>query len=116
MKQFYFKGYAETETGVTICVNVKGNAEEYAKAFLAIWNNGREYPDTIKKVENTFDNRVYVTVREEAEERAKEFLAQFGEIKSAEKCDVFTICAEYPDSNKFYDEDKDGDPVFLFEI
>lgn len=116
MKNFTFKGYAEKAEGVTICVDICGTLEDYAKAFLSIWNNAREYPNTIKKVENTFDNRVYVTVIAEAEERSKEFLLQFGKIKSAEKCDVFHVCADYPDNKKFFDNEKEGDPVFVVEI
>ena len=107
--------YAERTNGFTICINVHGNVDEYAKNFLAIYNNAREYPDTIAHVENCYDNRVYVTVYEKAKERAMEWLEQFGEIKSVEPCDIFEICAEYPFSQKFFNNKK-GDPVFVIGI
>lgn len=108
--------YTEKENGFTICINVHGNVEEYAKKFLTIYNNAREYPDTIAHVENNYDNRVYVTVYEKAKERAVEWLEQFGEIKSVNACDIFKIYAEYPYSQKFFNDEKNGDPVFVVEI
>ena len=110
------KLYTEKENGFTICVHVHGNVDEYAKSFLTIYNNAREYPDTIAHVENTYDNRVYVTVFEKAKDRAVEWLQQFGEIKYVEPCDVFKIYAEYPYSRKYFNEEKDGDPVFIVNI
>lgn len=110
------KFFTEKANGATICVDVRGGLEEYAKAFLQIWNNAREFPDTIAKVENCHDNRIFVTVYEEAKQRALDWLEQFGEIKRIDACDIFTICAEYPDSKKFYNEEKDGAPVFIVEI
>lgn len=110
------KFYTEKENGKTICVDVRGGIDEYAKAFLTIWNNAREFPDTIAKVENCHDNRIFVTVYEKAEARAVEWLEQFGKIKRVEACDIFTICAEYPDNQKYYNENKDGEPVFIVEI
>lgn len=108
--------YTEKENGYTICINVHGNVEEYAKKFLIIYNNAREYPDTIAHVENTYDNRVYITVYEQAKERSVEWLEQYGEIKSVEPCDIYKICANYPYSRKFFNEEKNGDPVFIVEI
>ena len=108
--------YTEKENGFTIRINVHGNVEEYAKKFLTIYNNAREYPNTIAHVENNYDNHVYVTVYEKAKERAVEWLEQFGEIKSVNACDIFKIYAEYPYSRKFFNDEKDGDPVFVVEI
>ena len=108
--------YTEKQNGFTICVNVHGNVDEYAKNFLAIYNNAREYPDTIARVENNYDNRVYVTVYENAKERAVEWLSDFGEIKNVEPCNIFKIYAEYPYSRKFFNYEKDGAPVFVVEI
>ena len=108
--------YTEKQNGYTICVNVHGNVDEYAKNFLAIYNNAREYPDTIAHVENNYDNRVYVTVYEKAKEHGVKWLEQFGEIKSVESCDIFKIYAEYPYSQKFYNDKKDGNPVFVIGI
>ena len=110
------KFYTEKQNGFTICVNVHGNVDEYAKKFLAIYNNAREYPDTIAHVENSYDNRVYVTVYENAKERAVKWLSDFGEIKSVESCDIFKIYAEYPYSRTFFNEKKDSEPIFIVEI
>ena len=108
--------YTEKENGFTICVNIRGNIDEYAKAFLTICNNAREYPDTIARVENCYDNRVYVTVYERAKERAIKWLSDFGDIKHVDACEIFKIYAEYPYSRKFFNDEKDGDPVFVVEI
>ena len=108
--------YTEKENGFTICVNVLGNVDEYAKSFLAIYNNAREYPNTIARVENSYDNRVYVTVYEQEKERAVKWLEQFDEIKDVSPCDVFKVYAEYPYSRRFFNEHKDEDPVFVVEI
>lgn len=108
--------YTEKQNGFTICVNVHGGVDEYAKNFLAIYNNAREYPNTIAHVENFYDNRVFVTVYEKAKERAVEWLKQFGEIKEIAECDIITISAEYPYSKKLINEDKDGDTVFVVDI
>ena len=108
--------YTEKENGFEICVNIRGNIDEYAKAFLTICNNAREYPDTIARVENCYDNRVYVTVYERAKERAIKWLSDFGDIKHVDACEIFKIYAEYPYSRKFFNDEKDGDPVFVVEI
>lgn len=108
--------YTEKENGFTICVDVHGCIAEYARAFLAIWNNAREYPDTIAHVDNCHDNRIYVTVYERAKERAIEWLSDFGDIKHIDACEIFKIYAEYPYSRKFFNDEKDGDPVFVVEI
>ena len=108
--------YTERQNGYEICVNIRGNIDEYAKSFLTIYNNARESPDTIAHVENNYDNRVYVTVYEKAKERAIEWLKQFGEIKSVNTCDIYKICADYPYSSRFYDDNKESDPVFITKI
>lgn len=49
--------------------------EAYALAFLKLFNNAREYPKTIYKVENLRDSdKVYVLCPKKAEERVKNFL------------------------------------------
>lgn len=48
-------------------------------------------------------------------ETDEEYLEQFGEIKSVEPCDIYEICAEYPFSQKFFNDEK-GDPVFVIGI
>ena len=49
------KYYHKKEKATKISVELKSNTQEYALSFLHIWNNAREYPNTIAHVENNYD-------------------------------------------------------------
>ena len=85
----------EKEKATMFTLDIKGDTQEYALAFLHIVNNAREFPDMLYKVENTPSNVVYVTCRTSDSESIKEYLSQFGEIKNEELINRFVISAEY---------------------
>lgn len=76
--------------------------ENYANAFLAIFNNVKSDSD-LYKVENDYENDVYVTCRAECAEQVEKWLSNFGEVKSVET--VLMLFAEEPeyDIDKYYD-------------
>lgn len=92
------KGFAEEESmkvisverkimefykGFEVGVKMEGSIEEYAKNFLAIFNNVREN-DELVSVRNDWGNTVYVTCYADALAETKKFLSQFGRVVSVE--------------------------------
>ena len=71
----------ETVEAVRIKVNIDGDINEYAKSFLAIYNNYKTDKDLLK-VYNGYENDVYLVCTKDVEDAAKGFLAQFGEVVS----------------------------------
>lgn len=97
------KIYTEQHDGWKITVDLKGQPiEEYAKNFLAIFNNVREYPNAMVKVENYYDNRISVWCYDDFKAETTEFLEQFGEITDTEK--VLLIEADYEYNFDKYEE------------
>lgn len=93
----------EYEKAVKFTLDINGDVHEYAMAFLHIYNNARENSDSIYKVENCYDNRIFVTCNAEDEEQVEEYLSQFGKITLVEdvhKVNIYPVC----DSIKDYDE------------
>ena len=81
----------EKQKAIRFTVNIKGNVEEYAMSFLHIFNNARDNHDEIYKVENFYDNRVFVTVNPSCKDEAERYLSQFGEITSKEEITLYII-------------------------
>lgn len=112
--------YHKKTEGVRITLKLPKNLDEYARNFLAIFNNAREYPERLLKVENSYDERVFVTVPKRRVDGCKEFLLQFGEIVEEYPVNVFTIKADY--DNKGLDVlweqrgDEDIEPEFIINI
>lgn len=71
----------ETIEAVRIKVRIAGDINEYAKNFLAIYNNYKVDKDLLK-VYNGYDDDVYLVCTKDVEQAAKDFLAQFGEVVS----------------------------------
>lgn len=69
----------ETMNAVRIGVNVEGTTEQYAVAFLAIYNNVKEYSELLKMY-NDYNNGIYLVCETEAQNDTIRFLKQFGEI------------------------------------
>ena len=86
--------------GCGVTVTIKGGVEEYAKKFLAIFNNVRESRELLS-VENSYDNDVTVYCEPESKDELVKWLEQFGEVKSVEKMLMYQI-DDLPD----YDLDK----------
>lgn len=90
----------ETEKAVRIKVVLDGDVTQYAKSFLAIYNNAKSDPD-LYKVYNDYDNGVYLVCKPEVEAAAVKFLAQFGEVVSCTDVQLVTPYIdgfEYPEN------------------
>lgn len=93
----------EQHEGYKITVNLEGQPiEEYAKNFLAIFNNVRTNSNALVKVENYYDNRISVWCYSDFKAETTEFLEQFGSITYVEK--VLLITADYEWDYEKYDE------------
>lgn len=100
----------DMEEARRITVDIEGGLEKYAISFLNIFNNVREYPNMMYKVENTYDNRVFVTCPIDHVEEVKEYLEQFGEILEVEKINKVNIFLNYDyakDFDTLYPDDCD---------
>ena len=77
----------EKREALRIKVELSGNIDEYARSFLAIYNNVKSDPYLLKMY-NDYSNNVYVVCEKNVEKAAVEFLEQFGEIKSVVTVEV----------------------------
>lgn len=73
--------WCETVPAIRIKVTLDGDIQQYAKSFLAIYNNVKSDPD-LYKVYNDYHNSLYLVCKPEIEAAAVKFLAQFGEVVS----------------------------------
>lgn len=96
-----FEAYAVT-------VDVKGNLEEYAKSFLHIFNNVREFNKLIKVENHRSNNDVTVYCELDALENLMDYLKNFGEIKGYEK----VLAYQLVDTDD-YDFDKYSDAIVV---
>lgn len=79
------KCYPETEKAVRLTVKLSNDVQQYALDFLHIFNNVREYPDMLYKLENLEGtNLVFVTCCPEDVDAARQYLSQFGKITEEE--------------------------------
>ena len=81
----------EKQKAIRFTVAIEGDTQKYAMSFLHIFNNARENHDDIYKVENCYDNRVFVTVNPYCSKEAEEYLSQFGEILDTEEITLYII-------------------------
>jgi hypothetical protein len=77
----------EKREALRIKVELLGDIDEYAKSFLAIYNNVKNDHDLLKMY-NDYGNNVYVVCEKNVENAAIEFLEQFGNIVSTENVEV----------------------------
>ena len=105
MNAVEFEGYAVT-------VTVEGGVEEYAKAFLHVFNNVREANELFKVDNYAWNNDITVYCDIESKEELTEYLENFGEIKRIDKVLMYQIL-EAPDRD--YDEYYDQIIVPYFE-
>lgn len=71
----------EKTEAVRIKVAMYGGVPEYAKNFLAIYNNYKTNSELLK-VYNDYDNGVFLVCTKSVQDAAVEFLQQFGTIVS----------------------------------
>lgn len=68
-------------------VEIVGNIDEYARSFLAIYNNVKNDQDLLKMY-NDYDNNVYVVCETHVRDAATDFLDQFGNIVTVEDVEI----------------------------
>ena len=78
----------EKTEAVRIKVAMNGDITEYAKNFLAIYNNYKSNSELLK-VYNDYDNGVFLVCAKSAQQAAIDFLEQFGQVVSV--TDVETV-------------------------
>ena len=83
----------QNDKAYRIEVELPSSGEEYAKNFLAIYNNVRE-DNRLLKVYNNAGNSVFVVVREDIKDAAIDWLGCFGEI--VEVTEVKTVTPLVP--------------------
>jgi hypothetical protein len=97
----------ETEMAIHFEVDIKGDTQKYAMSFLHIWNTARENSSTFYKVENCYDNRVYVTCNADDKDIVEDYLSQFGKILSSEeikRVKIFPVFDNAKDYDNFYSD------------
>lgn len=77
----------EKTTAVRIKVNVEGTIEQYATAFLAIYNNVKS-SSKLLKMYNNYSNGIYLVCEANEKDNAIDFLEQFGEITNVDTVKV----------------------------
>lgn len=111
---------AKKTEGVQFTMELPKELNEYAKNFLAIFNNAREYPENLLKVENNYKGDVFVTVPKRKVDICRDFLSQFGEIKYEEDVNIFEMTAVYDEKGRQEIWEERGDeaiePVFVIDI
>lgn len=79
------KCYPETEKAVRLTVKLSNDIQQYAMDFLHIFNNVREHPDMLYKLENLDGtNLIFVTCCPADVDAARQYLSQFGKITEEE--------------------------------
>ena len=105
----------KTQKGKAYRVEVKlpSTIDEYAKNFLAIYNNTRE-DNRLLKMYNNSGNSVFVVVKETAKDDAVDWLECFGDI--VEVTEVKTITPLVPITCSDSDFDEYLDDVEILEL
>ena len=81
----------DKEKAVRFTIRIEGNLQEYALAFLHIWNNARENKECFYKVENNASNCIMVTAKRSAKTEVQYYLSQFGEIEEIEEVALYSV-------------------------
>lgn len=91
----------ETMMATRIKVELSHDVDEYAKDFLAIYNNVKN-ERSLLKMYNDYHNGVYVICEDDVADSAVEFLRQFGKIVRKEKVEVIRpVCCNYNYSDDY---------------
>lgn len=98
------------EKAIQFTVDIEGDVQKYAMSFLHIFNNARENPDCFYKVENSYNNQVFVTCERGYRDQVEKYLSQFGKIVSKEdihKVNIYPMCNNSNDYDELYPDDRD---------
>lgn len=91
---------AELVEAVQFVVKPPQDLDTYAKNFLAIFNNVRDYGKDFLKIENYPTSKVAVTCKVESKKEVKDFLEWYGEIVAERKVFVYRpelVCSKAVD-------------------
>ena len=85
------------ELCIQFTVAMPTKVEEYALVFLQMFNNARENPDMIYKLENNPTNTVFITCPTEYKEAVESWIKGFNNTKVVweEEVDRYVITADY---------------------
>ena len=101
----------EKRMATRIKVKLSDDIAEYAKSFLAIYNNVKNNRDLLKMY-NDYGNYVYVVCETDVKDLAIKFLEQFGTIAFVENVEVIQpTCYDYE-----YNDDYDTEFLMVEEI
>ena len=92
----------EVEKAMRIVVDIEGDTQKYAMSFLHIFNNARDSKE-FYRVENTYDNRVYVTFDPTYRKEMEEYLSQFGKILCVDDVKKINVFPTYSNSKEYND-------------
>ena len=88
--------YVEIVPAVTIQCEFEGKVAEYAMMWLNLTNNAREYRKQFLKVENNYENTVWVTTTPETVKDMKDYLEGIGlTIKDEYEARAFVTTVDY---------------------
>lgn len=90
------KFYPQAEKAIRLTVKLSDDIQQYAMDFLHIFNNVREHPDMLYKLENLDGtNLVFVTCCPDDVDAARQYLSQFGKITEAETIYLVRIQVDF---------------------
>lgn len=88
--------YVEIVPAVTIQCEFEGKVADYAMMWLNLTNNAREYRKQFLKVENNYENTVWVTTTPETVKDMKDYLEGIGlTIKDEYGARAFVTTVDY---------------------
>ena len=94
------------EKAIMFTVSMPKKVEDYALVFLQMFNNVREYPDMLYRIENNSANAVFITCRISDKESVRNWIEAFNdtEIIYEEEVIRFIVDADYDSKgyNKIY--------------
>lgn len=91
-----------TFDGCAVTVAINGSVEDYALAFLAIFNNVKD-SRLLYKVTNDYSNNITVYCDPDAKDSCIEFLQQFGEIKDTQTALMYQMSEDFDwDIDKYW--------------
>lgn len=93
-----------------LTIEIVGDIDTYARTFLQLFNNVRENNELLK-IENGYDNQVFIYCTINVVEELKNWLQKFDNINIIDCDDVIAFAIDSPR----YDNDKYFDHLFVEE-
>lgn len=85
-----------------LIIEMPKDINDYALVFLQLFNNAREYPESIMLIENNSGNQVFITCPKDSTEEIKDWINSFKDTKviDIENIDRFVFNI-FPDKEEF---------------